>query len=172
MSIIVLFIKSFIIFIMMLSQDKNVELEFHDYYVSTTEVDYIKKKNILQITIRMFINDFEDVITKNNNLKLDPDSNSIEINKQLNQYIIEKFKILVNQEPMILDFIGKEYKTDVLQVYYEVKLFEKIKSVSFENYILFDFFKNQQNIIHFKIDKYRKSFLLDINNPKANLVLD
>jgi len=172
MSIIVLFIKSFIIFIMMLSQDKNVELEFHDYYVSTTEVDYIKKKNILQITIRMFINDFEDVITKNNNLKLDPDSNSIEINKQLNQYIIEKFKILVNQEPMILDFIGKEYKTDVLQVYYEVKLFEKIKSVSFENYILFDFFKNQQNIIHFKIDKYRKSFLLDINNPKANLFLD
>ena len=172
MSIIVLFIKSFIIFMMMLSQDKNVELEFHDYYVSTTEVDYIKKKNILQITIRMFINDFEDVITKNNNLKLDPDSNSIEINKQLNQYIIEKFKILVNQEPMILDFIGKEYKTDVLQVYYEVKLFEKIKSVSFENYILFDFFKNQQNIIHFKIDKYRKSFLLDINNPKANLFLD
>ena len=70
MSIIVLFIKSFIIFIMMLSQGENVELEFHDYYVSTTQVDYIKKKNILQITIRMFINDFEDVITKNNNLKL------------------------------------------------------------------------------------------------------
>jgi hypothetical protein len=172
MSIIVLFIKSFIIFIMMLSQGENVELEFHDYYVSTTQVDYIKKKNILQITIRMFINDFEDVITKNNNLKLDPDSNSIEINKQLNQYIIEKFKILANQEPMILDFIGKEYKTDKLQVYYEVKLFEKIKSVSFENYILFDFFKNQQNIIHFKIDKFRKSFLLDVNNPKATLFLD
>jgi hypothetical protein len=60
----------------------------------------------------------------------------------------------------------------MLQVYYEVKLFEKIKSVSFENYILFDFFKNQQNIIHFKIDKFRKSFLLDVNNPKATLFLD
>ena len=72
---------------------------------------------------------------------------------------------------MIIDFIGKEYKTDVLQMYYEIKLAEKIKSISFENYFLIDDFINQQNIIHFKKDKFRKSFLLNANNPKGDIIL-
>tara|TARA_B100000780_G_scaffold67166_1_gene44368 strand:+ start:688 stop:1206 length:519 start_codon:yes stop_codon:yes gene_type:complete len=167
----ILFLKSFIIFLTILIQEENIKIEFHDYFVSTSDVEYISEKNIIQITIRMFTDDIEDVIAKNNNFKLDPDSDPIEINKKLNQYIIEKFKVIVNKDLMIIDFIGKEYKTDVLQMYYEIKLAEKIKSISFENYFLIDDFINQQNIIHFKKDKFRKSFLLNANNPKGDIIL-
>ena len=167
----ILFLKSFIIFLTILIQEENIKIEFHDYFVSTSDVEYISEKNIIQITIRMFTDDIEDVIAKNNNFKLDPDSDPIEINKKLNQYIIEKFKVIVNKDLMIIDYIGKEYKTDVLQMYYEIKLAEKIKSISFENYFLIDDFINQQNIIHFKKDKFRKSFLLNANNPKGDIIL-
>lgn len=167
----ILFLKSFIIFLTILIQEENIKIEFHDYFVSTSDVEYISEKNIIQITIRMFTDDIEDVIAKNNNFKLDPDSDPIEINKKLNQYIIEKFKVIVNKDLMIIDFIGKEYKIDMLQMYYEIKLAEKIKSISFENYFLIDDFINQQNIIHFKKDKFRKSFLLNANNPKGDIIL-
>ena len=147
-------------------------VEFHEYYVSTTEVDYIKEKNLMQITIRIFIDDFEEIVKqKNNNLKVAPDSNSKKINEILNQYIFEKFKISVNDQELIYEFIGKEYKSDMIQAYYEAEINNIIKNISFENYILFDYFKNQQNIIHYKNDKFRKSFLHTIKNPKFTLSL-
>ena len=147
-------------------------VEFHEYYVSTTEVDYIKEKNLMQITIRIFIDDFEEIVKQtNNNLKVAPDSNSKKINEILNQYIFEKFKISVNDQELIYEFIGKEYKSDMIQAYYEAEINNIIKNISFENYILFDYFKNQQNIIHYKNDKFRKSFLHTIKNPKFTLTL-
>ena len=147
-------------------------VEFHEYYVSTTEVDYIKEKNLMQITIRIFIDDFEEIVKQtNNNLKVAPDSNSKKINEILNQYIFEKFKISVNDQELIYEFIGKEYKSDMIQAYYEAEINNIIKNISFENYILFDYFKNQQNIIHYKNDKFRKSFLHTIKNPKFTLSL-
>ena len=34
---------------------------FHKYYISVTEVDYIQQKQSVQITTRIFIDDFEKV---------------------------------------------------------------------------------------------------------------
>jgi len=168
----VLLIKKALLFLIAFIQAENIKYFSHDYYVSTTQVDYLSEKNTLQITIRMFIDDFEIMIQENNSeLKVDPDSSSQEINKILDQYVIEKFKIFVNQQLLIFNFIGKEYKTDLIQVYYEVDLIESIKSIAFENHLLFDFFDDQQNIIHFKKNKFRKSFLLKKNNPKTILLL-
>ena len=166
-----LFLKSFIFLLIIFTGEENIKIKFHDYFVSTSDVEYISEKNIIQITIRIFTDDIEDVLEKKNNFKLDPDSDPIQINNKLNQYVIEKFKVIVNQDLMIVDFIGKEYRSDILQMYYEIKLAEKIKSISFENYFLIDDFINQQNIIHFKKDKFRKSFLLNAKNPKGNIVL-
>ena len=165
-------IKKALLLLIAFIQFENIKFFSHDYYVSTTQVDYLSEKNTLQITIRMFIDDFEIMIQENNSeLKVDPDSSSQEINKILDQYVIEKFKIFVNQQLVIFNFIGKEYKTDLIQVYYEVDLIESIKSIAFENHLLFDFFDDQQNIIHFKKNKFRKSFLLKKNNPKTILLL-
>ena len=171
MNLLFLFKKISKIFLLSITQLIS-HVEFHEYYVSTTEVDYIKEKNLMQITIRIFIDDFEEIVKqKNNNLKVAPDSNSKKINEILNQYIFEKFKISVNDQELIYEFIGKEYKSDMIQAYYEAEINNIIKNISFENYILFDYFKNQQNIIHYKNDKFRKSFLHTIKNPKFTLSL-
>jgi len=165
-------IKKALLLLIAFIQFENIKFFSHDYYVSTTQVDYLSEKNILQITIRMFIDDFEIMVQENNSgLKVDPDSSSQEINKILDQYVIEKFKIFVNQQLVIFNFIGKEYKTDLIQIYYEVDLIEPIKIITFENNLLFDFFDDQQNIVHFKKNKFRKSFLLIKNNSKTTLLI-
>ncbi len=156
----------------MLNPVEDSIFKAHEYFVSTTQVEYISEKNSIQITIRIFTDDIEEVIAKGSNLVLDPDSDSIQINKKINQYIIEKFKILVNDKPVVQDFIGKEYKNDLVQAYFEIKLVEKIKKISFENNILLEHLPGQQNIIYFKKNEFKKSFLLDMNNTKANILLD
>ena len=59
-----------------------------------------------------------------------------------------------------------------MRIYYEINLNENINSITFENSILFDFFENQQNIIHFKDGKLRKSFLLNTSIFKSTLLVE
>lgn len=173
MNTIILFNKFFMLCLISSFQADIAKFEYHDYYVSTTQVDYYPEKKLIQLTIRMFVDDFEKIIKKNDNkLKIHPDSNLEEINQYIIEYVNDKFKISVNKELVVFDFIGKEYKTDLIQVYFEIKLKESIETITFENKLLFDFFVDQQNIIHFKKDSFRKSFLMRINSSKANLLME
>ena len=170
MDLIIFFKKISIFFVLVLAQFVNNNV--HDYYVSTTEVNF-SYNNHLQITIKVFIDDFEEMIQdNNNNLKLAPDSDSKKIDQITNQYIFEKLKIKINNSQLKYVFIGREYKSDILQLYYEAFLSEKVQVITFENNILYDYFKNQQNIVHFKNDKFRRSFLFTKNNSKSSLSIN
>ena len=173
MVIITLFNRSVMFVFIILMQSVNLQHKSHDYYVSTTEINYNREDNTLQITIRMFVYDFEKMIKERDfNLKVDPDSNNKKVNQILNIYIFKNFKIMVNNKLVEFYFLGKEYKEDLAQVYYEINLNENINSITFENSILFDFFENQQNIIHFKDGKLRKSFLLNTSIFKSTLLVE
>ena len=166
-------INIFILSLSLHTQYDDFEIKLHDYFVSNTEVDYINEKKLLQITIRVFTDDIEEMIRdRNSKLKIDPDSNSEKINQILNQYFKENLKIFINNKLIIFDFIGKEYKNDLTQIYYESSIVETINDITFENRILCDYFDSQQNIVHFKSDKYRKSFVLNKNNSKAIFELE
>ena len=169
MNLTVLTLKSFLILFCVVNKLEDVKFKSHDYYVSTTQLEYISEKDVIQITIKIFKDDIESVISQKN--QTISDSDLIQINRKLNEYIIEKFRISVNNDNMILDFIGKEYKKDMIQIYYEVKLVEKIKKIIIENNLLFDLIDNQQNIIHFKNENFRKSFLFTKNNSKSILFI-
>ena len=91
MVIITLFNRSVMFVFILLMQSVNLQHKSHDYYVSTTEINYNREDNTLQITIRMFVDDFEKMIKERDfNLKVDPDSN----NKKVNQVYINSFYIL------------------------------------------------------------------------------
>ena len=83
-------INIFILSLSLHTQYDDFEIKLHDYFVSNTEVDYINEKKLLQITIRVFTDDIEEMIRdRNSKLKIDPDSDSEKINQILNQYFKE-----------------------------------------------------------------------------------
>lgn len=43
---------------------------FHKYYVSVTQIEYVKKQQSVQIISRIFLDDFEDVLQARYNEKL------------------------------------------------------------------------------------------------------
>ncbi|MFL2598124.1 MAG: DUF6702 family protein [Flavobacteriaceae bacterium] len=70
------------------------------------------------------------------------------------------FRIKLNQDWIKHKFIGREYKSDILQCYMEIEILELPKIMSIQNTIFFNLFEDQQNILHFKNGTKRKSFFI------------
>ena len=144
---------------------------FHKYYISVTQVDYIQEKQSVQITTRIFIDDFEKVLRAryNENIVLAGKEETKEANKYIETYLRSKIRVRINDKDMNLIFIGKEYDIDIIQCYIEIQDVTLVKSIEVTNEVLFDLFEDQQNMIKTKINSKQKSFLLNKNNKKALL---
>lgn len=143
----------------------------HKFYVSITKIEYVKEKSSLQIITKIFTDDIEDVLQKryNSSISLDTKKETAEADEDLKNYILQKINIKVNGKPVKLDYIGKEYDADMLVAYIEVKDVKELKTIEIENKVLMEMFPEQQNIIHLKTPKSRRSLILDRDEPKGKL---
>lgn len=144
---------------------------FHKYYISVTQIDYIQEKKSVQITSRIFIDDFEKVLREryDENIVLAGKNESENVNQYIGTYLKDKIKIKINGKDTKLNFIGKEYDLDLVMCYLEIEDVEKIDSIEISNQVLFDLFEEQQNMIKTKINSKQKSFLLNQGKKKAML---
>ncbi len=134
----------------------------HKYYISVTQINFIEEKQSVQITTRIFIDDFENLLRERYDesitlaVKDEPKTTDVYIDK----YLKESIKIKINNEDVNLNFIGKEYDQDIIRCYLEIENVLGIESFEISNKVLFDLFKEQQNIIKTKINSKEKSFIL------------
>ena len=147
----------------------------HKFYVSVTNIKYSEKDKALQITTRIFIDDFENVLKERYELDtyLATDKESDVADEYIEKYLRAKFAIRINDTDKSFDFLGKEYENDVIICYLEVPEVDLGNKVSIEiqNEILTDLFDEQQNIVHFKIKGKKKSFVLMKERTKGMLNL-
>jgi hypothetical protein len=143
----------------------------HKFYVSITKIEYVKEKSSLQIITKIFIDDIEDALQQRYNLSisLDTKKETAAADEDLKKYILQKINIKVNGKAVSLNYIGKEYDTDMVVAYMEVTGVKELKTITIENKILLDVFSEQQNIIHLKTPNSRKSLILDKDEPSGQL---
>jgi len=143
----------------------------HKFYVSVTQVDYVKTKNRIEITSRIFIDDFNKVLEKKYNKKIYLASNrQIEgAEKLVENYLKEKIKVMINKKPYDFQFLATEIDNDVLICYLKVNFSEKITTFEIENSVLTEMFKEQQNLLHTNINNEKSSFLLTNSDSTAFL---
>ncbi|KAA5824155.1 peptidase E [Algibacter amylolyticus] len=143
----------------------------HKYYISVTQVNYVKEKESLQIISRIFIDDFESVLRSNydKNIILAVKDEPKETDSLMNIYLQSKLKIKINDKPVLFNFIGKAYDGDIVRCYLEVEHVKYIDVLSITNSILLDYQEDQQNIVKTKINSKTKSFILTSNNTSALL---
>lgn len=147
----------------------------HKFYVSVTNVNYSEKDNALQITSRIFIDDFETVLQERYGFKaeLAAKNESKVADTYIEKYLRARFSVAVNGETVSYTFIGREYDADVMVCYIEVPNIDltDTTSIQIENEMLTDVFEEQQNIVHFKINGKKKSFVLMKSDTKGMLNL-
>ncbi|MBM1108053.1 hypothetical protein JQC67_18015 [Aurantibacter crassamenti] len=147
----------------------------HKFYVSVTNVTYSEKYSSIQITSRIFIDDLEALLKERYGLdaKLATENESDAAAAYIQKYFREKFIVEINGDLNEYQFLGKKYDNDVAILYIEVTNIEltKLQSISIQNKLLTDLFDEQQNILHFKINDKKKSFVLMKDNDKGMLKL-
>lgn len=143
----------------------------HKYYVSVTQIEYASDKKAVQIVSRIFIDDLEQAVrnTYDNSITFAFKDESEMVNKFIEKYLEDHLIVKINDKKVKLNFIGKEYDTDLVKCYLEVENIKKIESLEITNSLLFDIFSEQQNITKTKINGKQQSFIL-INNDETVLL--
>ena len=121
----------------------------HKYYVSTTEVEYVDEKNVLQVITRINADDLERVLQERyeSDIKLTTIDEDAKVNTYIVKYLNDKLSIKVNTQEMPMTFIGKEYDNDEVVCYLEIKNVHDIFTIEISNEVLFDLFPEQKNVI-------------------------
>jgi len=143
----------------------------HKYYVSVTSVEYVKEKEAIQITSRIFIDDFERLLRERYDAKitLDVENELSTIDMYVERYLKEKIQIEINGELMPFHYLGKEYEDEIIFVYLEIEGIKEVKRFEITNKVLMDLFAEQENIIRTNINGKNKSLLLRKGNVKGLL---
>lgn len=128
-------------------------LGLHPVHLSVTNIEYIENQKKFEISIRVFINDFEKIVDYQNNIKLNLATNK-ELPKAdyyINKYITEHLKIKINGNyiPANKFSLKKKEKKDVtLWIYYEVKNNKRnIKDIEVFNNLMTDLYRDQKNML-------------------------
>ena len=138
-----------------------VKATIHPYYVSTMEIDYRPNRSALQITIRVFTDDWQLMINTvyDQDLRLDPDSDAAQTVIHSSDYLQKEIELKLNDTEVQPVFLGRDYQNDQIVFYLEVKDVAELKTLAFSNSILFEVLEGQQNIVRIKTPTKRKSYL-------------
>ena len=80
----------------------------HKYYVSTSLYEFKEDKGSLQVTIKIFKDDFINAIKTNNGIDLymKDDLNSEEIKFKINSYLLSNLSIFLDNKKYELFYLG------------------------------------------------------------------
>ena len=143
----------------------------HKYYVSLCEIEYLKEKQSVQITLGVFIEDLEVPLNKNSgkHLNLASKTEVTNIDDYYKKYLNEHLRFSVNGKNQVFKYIGKEYDGDIVRFYLEITDIKELKSIELINDILTENFSDQKNIVKIKVKDFNKTFYLNKSNFKSSL---
>lgn len=143
----------------------------HKFYVSITQVHWNEKRQRLEITKRLFIDDLQLALQNKFGGTFHIGSNLEASTEELKfiEYISEMLKIQVNAKPYALQFVSKVVEDDVLVSHWVIQKVTKINTIEVSNRTFFNVLPEQQNIIHTRIKSDKKSLLLTFDHPQKML---
>lgn len=146
-------------------------VSYHRFYTSIFQINYVPQKKMVQITTRIFIDDFNDAL-KNQYHKTTFLGTNKETQDDINlmkKYVSEKFKLTVNGKFETMNYLSNEKEDNILICYFKINDISKLKSLKIENTILTEVHSEQQNIIQFNNNGTKSSLLFSRETTKGML---
>ncbi len=143
----------------------------HDFYVSICQIDDNVKSKSLEITFKLFTDDFERVLeaVAADTFKLSLQPESKQAHDVVSKYILKNFSMEIDGEERKPEFIGFEVEVDITWCYVEVKRDTIPTNLSIRNTILFDLSDRQTNIVHVQVGDTLKSLLLHKDKERGSV---
>lgn len=141
----------------------------HPYYLSVTELKYKATEKTMAVSCKMFTNDLEDAIKRSSGKTTDllNPKDKKEVDKQLSEYISKRLIITIDGKACGLKYLGYEKEEDCIWTYLEIEKIAKPKNLKIETSLLYDYLKEQINIVHVEVDNYKESS--KVSNPDSKM---
>lgn len=141
----------------------------HPLHLSSTELNYNLKEGTLEVSCRIFTDDFEDILSKKYKVKADLSSAAKhkEMDQLISKYIATHLQFAGDGKPLSLNYLGFENDNEAIVVYLESSKVKSIVKLETSSTILYDLFDDQTNIFHLTSKGNRKSFKLTYPDKKS-----
>jgi len=144
----------------------------HPLYITVTDINHNAKDKTLEISCKMFTNDFEAVLEKAalGKVDLSDTKNKTATDKLIADYVEKHLLLKVDGRPAVIQFVGSEKEEDGTWSYFQVTNIPSVKKIDVSNSLLYDNFNQEINIMHVTVGGERKSTRL--NYPDASVVME
>jgi len=143
---------------------------WHPLYVSITDMNYNASDKALEISCKLFVDDFEKTLANSYHTKIDltKPANKDEADKMVKEYIKNHLQLKLDGKPVTLDFVGFEKENDAVWSYFQVSAATAPKKVEVVNSILYESYDKQMNLMHLTVAGNRKSTRLNYPDKNAS----
>lgn len=146
----------------------------HPLHVSTTEINFNAKTKSLEISCRIFTDDFEVVLAKLYHAKTD--LSKPEMHKAMDvlvkKYLDAHLQYTVNGKRLNANYLGFEIDYEATNIYLEIENINELKSLSLRNSILYDLYDDQMSILHVEKLGLRKSARNNYPNTSLSVIFN
>ncbi len=144
----------------------------HPFHVSVVEIEHNANDKTLEISCKIFTDDFETILARNYNAKVDltnpPANNHAAMDSLVKKYIYSHLSLKLGGKPAAFNYIGYEVEKEAAYGYIEVANVTAVSKLDITNTVLFDKFDDQVNIMHVKVNGDRKSTKLNYPDKETS----
>jgi len=143
----------------------------HPFHVSVTEITHNAPEKLLEISCKIFTDDFEKVLAKNYKTKVDliNPPNKAAMDSLVKKYIFSHLSIKANGRPVQFNYLGFENDHEAAYGYIEVSNITSLTRLDISTSVMYDMFDDQMNIFHVIVNGNRKSTKLNYPDKEAAL---
>lgn len=143
----------------------------HPLYVSVTEMNHNATDKNVELSCKLFIDDFEKTLTNIYHTKVDltAPANKSEADRMVKEYIKSHLQLKLDNKAVTLEFVGFEKENDAIWSYFEVtNIAAAPKRIDVVNTILYESYDKQMNLMHVSVGGKRKSTRLNYPDKEAS----
>lgn len=140
----------------------------HDFHTSLTQMQFDSKTQTVEISIRMFTDDLETALTRENGGKPVQFGSQTKPDQLLERYVRRHFVMAdAQRKPRPYTYIGYEQEADAHWVYIEMPASgaDTFKNIVIKQDILMDLFNDQVNLVNIQYNQQKKTVVFRNNQP-------
>jgi len=138
-----------------------------------TEINFNNKSRALEISVRIFTDDFEKTLRKNCGCKVDllTATERSALEPLIKKYVDQHLQVKVDGRNQPLEFAGYQQEEESTWNYFLIPNVSQLKKIEIINTLLYDYREEQVNMLHIKANGKDYTDKLDFPNKFLSIQL-
>lgn len=135
--------------------------DYHKFYVSIYQVDFVPQKKRIEVTARIFVDDLNLALEKEFNSKnhIGEKTETSQDLTFLKRYLKKHIRVFIEGKEKEVVYISKEMENNVLIIYLKVNEVKKLSALKIQNNALLELFPDQQNIMQTNFYNQKRNYI-------------